>query len=37
MLSNSRFLSDLWLSLPEPLQQLFAKLTVMDYALLGLG
>ncbi|MDH3599683.1 MAG: hypothetical protein OEU26_08625 [Candidatus Tectomicrobia bacterium] len=37
MLSNSRLLSALWLSLPEPLQQLFAKLTLMDYALLGLG
>ena len=37
MLSNSRFVSDLWLSLPEPLHQLLAKLTLMDYALLGLG
>lgn len=37
MLSNSRFVSDLWLSLPEPLHQLLTKLTLMDWALLGLG
>jgi hypothetical protein len=37
MLSNSRLLSDLWLSAPEPLTQLIAKLTLMDYALLGIG
>jgi hypothetical protein len=37
MLSNSRLLSDLWLSAPEPLTQLIAKLTLMDYAMLGFG
>jgi hypothetical protein len=37
MLSNSRLLSDLWLSAPEPLTQLIAKLTLLDYAMLGIG
>jgi hypothetical protein len=37
MLSNSRLLSDLWLSAPEPLTQLIAKLTLVDCALLGIG
>ena len=37
MLSNSRLLSDLWLSTPEPLKQLIEKLTLTDVALLGIG
>lgn len=37
MLVNTSLFSDFWLSAPDPLQQLIAKLTWMDYALLGIG